>query len=405
MESDMQPAAFDPPAPPFNVWRATVSGAGASLIGIGLARFAYTPLLPAIIGAHWFPASAAAYLGAANLGGYLAGALVAGALMRWAKPANVLRALMLVATISFVACAAPVSFLWFFLWRFASGVSGGALMVLAAPTILPHVPPSRRGFASGGIFTGIGLGIAASGTIAPILLRYGLTSAWIGLAVVSLLLTVVAWNGWPERGTPVHAAHHAQAHPHAPTFPARGLRAFYVEYGLNAVGLVPHMMFLVDFVARGLGKGVDAGAQYWVLYGIGAVVGPLACGHLADRAGYGPALRVAWLMQIVAVAIPAIGAGPVGLMISSVVIGAFTPGIVPLALGRVNELLAHHPTSVKAAWSRATTSFAVMQALAAYGLSFVFSASGGGYAVLFVIGAAALALALAVDLFAALGTK
>ena len=182
----------------------------------------------------------------------------------------------------------------------------------------------------------------------------------------------------------------------------KGIRALYVEYGLNAVGLVPHMIFLVDFVARGLGKGVDAGAQYWVLYGLGAIVGPIACGHLADRAGFGPALRVAWLVQIVAVALPATGLGQAGLMVSSVVIGAFTPGIVALVLGRVNELLAHHPSLVKATWRRATTSFAVMQAVAAYGLSYVFSTSGGDYAVLFVIGAAALAIALAVDLLVSL---
>jgi len=408
----VQTATLESSAPAsFNVWRATVSGASASLIGIGLARFAYTPLLPAIIGAHWFAASTAAYLGAANLGGYLAGALVAGLLTRFAKPATVLRAMMLLATVAFVACAAPVSFLWFFLWRFASGISGGALMVLAAPTILAHVPPSRRGFASGGIFTGIGLGIAASGTIVPILLRHGLTTTWLGLAIVSGLLTMVAWNGWPQAGAPVHAASAmagASNHAHAArprAVAVRGVAALCVAYALNAVGLVPHMIFLVDFVARGLGLGVEAGAQYWVLYGLGALVGPLVCGHLADRTGFGPALRAAWVLQIVAVAIPAIGLGTAGLMVSSVVVGAFTPGMVPLVLGRIGELLAHHPSAVKATWTRATTAFAVMQALAAYGLSYVFSTSGGDYAVLFAIGAVALVIALAVDLVAAPRTK
>jgi predicted MFS family arabinose efflux permease len=398
--------------PAFNVWRGTVAGASASLVGIGLARFAYTPLLPAIIDAHWFKASTAAYLGAANLGGYLAGALAARLFVKWSSSATVLRTMMLLATIAFVACAFPVSFLWFFLWRFASGVSGGALMVLAAPTILAHVAPSRRGFASGAIFTGIGLGIAASGTIVPLLLGQGLTQTWLGLAVVSLLLTAVAWNGWP-RHEPLsaHAHAHRPSHPdtdHAaqPSIASRSkLRALYVEYGLNAVGLVPHMIFLVDFVARGLGKGVDAGAQYWVLYGLGALVGPLLTGHLADRAGFGPALRVAYLLQIAAVALPALGLGPAALMVSSVVVGAFTPGIVPLVLGRANELLAHHPAAQKAAWTRATTSFAVMQAVAAYGLSYLFSASGGQYLMLFEIGAAALTLGLTVNLFAALRSK
>jgi predicted MFS family arabinose efflux permease len=408
----MQQAISHPVAPAgYNVWRGTLAGASASLIGIGLARFAYTPLLPAIIGAHWFPASTAAYLGAANLGGYLAGALLAGTMVRVAKPATVLRAMMLLATIAFAACAVPVSFLWFFVWRLASGVSGGALMVLAAPTILAHVPAARRGFASGGIFTGIGLGIAASGTIVPILLRQGLTWTWLGLAAVSLLLTCVGWSGWPEHAAPVPAHAHAHADRHArfekaPAYPRAGLRALYAEYGLNAVGLVPHMLFLVDFVARGLGRGVEAGAEFWVLYGLGAIVGPLAAGHLADRAGFGRALRVAYLLQAAAVAIPAAGLfGPMGLMLSAFLAGAFTPGIVPLALGRVNELLAHHPSAVKDAWSRATTSFAVMQALAAYGLSFVFSSSGGDYRMLFVIGAAALLLALAVDLLAARSAK
>jgi len=391
-------------APAFNVWRGTVAGASASLVGIGLARFAYTPLLPAIIGAHWFEASTAAYLGAANLGGYLAGALAARLLVKWSSPATVLRAMMLLAAIAFFACAFPVSFLWFFLWRFASGLSGGALMVLAAPTILAHVAPSRRGFAGGAIFTGIGLGIAASGTIVPLLLRQGLTQTWLGLGVVSLLLSAVAWNGWPQQDPAAPAPAHSHT-AHRAAHPAPALRALYVEYALNAAGLVPHMIFLVDFVARGLGKGVDAGAQYWVLYGLGAIVGPLLTGHLADRAGFGPALRVAYVMQIVAVALPVLGLGPAGLIVSSVVVGAFTPGIVPLVLGRVNELLVHHPSAQKAAWSKATTSFAVLQAVAAYGLSFLFSASGGNYLMLFVIGAAALGIALAVDLFAALRLK
>lgn len=389
-------------APSLNVWRATVTGACASLIGIGLARFAYTPLLPAIIDAHWFSASAATYLGAANLGGYLAGALAGGAMARRTSATLVLRAMMLLATASFAACAIPVSFLWFFTWRFAAGVSGGALMVLAAPTILAHVPPNRRGFVSGGVFAGIGLGIAASGTLVPLLLRQGLVSTWLGLGLVSLLLAVVAWRGWPRQA---HAAIGQQPVPRqtaqARAHPAPGLRALYAEYGLNAVGLVPHMIFLVDFVARGLSQGVDAGARYWVLYGLGAIAGPLVSGHVADRIGFGPALRMAYAIQIVAVVIPVVSVGATGLAISSVLVGAFTPGVVPLVLGRVHELLARQPDAAKKAWSRATTSFAVFQALAAYGLSYLFTVNGGDYRMLFAVGAVALALALSVDLLAA----
>ncbi|GAB7522269.1 YbfB/YjiJ family MFS transporter [Paraburkholderia sp. 2C] len=400
--------------PAFNVWWGALAGACSSLVGIGLARFAYTPLLPAIIAAQWFSASTAAYLAAANLGGYLAGALLGGWFSKHADSTLVLRAMMLLASASFFACSVPVSFSWFFAWRFASGLSGGALMVLAAPTILSHVSSSRRGFVGGAIFSGIGLGIAASGTIVPALLRESLTETWIGLGVCGLLLTIVAWNGWPKphasgaasamppqpKQRPKHAAPRRRSHARAAT--PLALRALYTEYALNAVGLVPHMIFLVDFVARGLGKGLDAGAQYWVMFGLGAILGPLITGHIADRVGFGPALRGVLVLQIVTVALPAFDAGPVALIISSVLVGAAVPGIVPLVLGRLHELLAQHPAGQKRAWSTATTCFATLQAAGAYGLSYLFGHDGGNYRILFAIGTAALVLALAVDLCAVL---
>jgi predicted MFS family arabinose efflux permease len=242
---------------------------------------------------------------------------------------------------------------------------------------------------------GVGAGIALSGTVVPLLLRQGLTITWLGLGAMAALLTLASWRSWPGEET-----HEAVPQQHAHARRNGRLRVLYAGYALNAVGLVPHMIFLVDFVSHGLGLGLQAGAEYWVLFGIGAVFGPLVTGHLADRAGFAPALRVAFLVEAFAVLLPALGLGSIALMLSSVVVGAFTPGIVPLALGRVHELLPHHPLEQKAAWSAATTSFAVLQAVAAYGMSFLFSHHGGEYRLLFVIGAAALALALTVDLIA-----
>jgi MFS family permease len=270
-------------------------------------------------------------------------------------------------------------------------------MVLAAPTVLAHIPGGRRGVASGAIFAGVGLGIAASGTLVPLLLRQGLAEAWTGLGLLALFLTAIAWNGWPKHQA---AAHPAQAASRAARRPLQ-LRALYCEYALNAAGLVPHMIFLVDFVTRGLGQGLDTGAQYWVLFGLGAIAGPLVSGHVADRTGFGPALRLAYLIEAVAIALPIGGFGSAGLIVSSVVVGAFTPGIVPLVLGRVHELLPHDVAAQRAAWSAATTSFALLQAGAAYGMSFLFARTGGDYQLLFIIGAAAAATALAVDLIVA----
>jgi predicted MFS family arabinose efflux permease len=398
---EMQAEAPTHPRIEASAWRATLSGTCASLVGVGLGRFAYSPLIPPLITARWFSPSDAAYLGAANLVGYLAGALCARWATRLASPAPVLQAMMVLATAAFFACAEPWSFLWFFVWRFAAGLAGGVLMVLAAATVLPHVPASRRGLAGGAIFTGVGLGIAASGTLVPFLLRWGLVQTWCGLGTLSALLTALAWPGWPgPHASSVAAPALARRHPEGS---ARTLKALHVEYGLDAVGLVPHMIFLVDFVARARDRGLGAGAFCWVLFGLGAMAGPVLAGHIGDRIGFRLALRLGFVIQAAAVALLVLTAASGWLALSSIIVGAFVPGIVPLVLGRAQELVAHDRDSQKAAWSTATAAFALGQAAAAYAFSLLF-AHTGSYTPLFALGAAAMMLALVVDVAAAVLT-
>lgn len=375
-------------------WRMVLSGVCALLVGIGLARFAYTPLIPALIGAGWFAAGQAAYLGAANLAGYLAGVLGAAWLARRLGVRGVMRGMMLATAISLIACAAPLGFGWTLAWRLVSGIGGGMIMVLAAPAILPNIAPHHRGMAGGLIFMGVGLGVAASGTLVPLLLANGLAWTWLGLGALCLVLTLVAWSGWPPAPTLIAGRSAAEAEPAPAPATRAALRRVYVQYALNALAVVPHMVFLVDFVARGLGQGVQAAAPYWVAFGLGAIIGPLAGGPVADRVGFAWALRGGWALQLAALLLILTNTSPASLVFSAAIMGAFTPGTVALTLGRVNELAAGRPVLQRRAWSAATTGFAALQAIGAYGAAFVL-ASGGGYRLLFAIAAGALALALA----------
>jgi predicted MFS family arabinose efflux permease len=374
--------------------RATMAALSANLVGIGVARFGYTPLIPALIAAGWFSPSAAVYLGAANLAGYLGGALGARWVAERTGAAVALRTAMALTAASLFACAFPLGFAWFFVWRFVSGATGGVLMALAAPSVMPIVPADRRGLAGGAIFTGVGLGIAASGTLVPALMQWGLPETWFGLGALALALTLLAWNGWPD-GAPM-AQVGAEARPRTEAPPA--LRALYLEYALNAVGLVPHMVFLVDFVARGLGRGLHAGAVYWIVFGVGALVGPILGGHAGDRIGFRTALRLAFVIQAGCVALPLLSTGTPSLMLSSFVVGAFVPGIVAITIGRTRELIPADPAAQAAAWGYCTTAFAIGQAVAGYGFSYIFAQTENGYPALFALAAAALLLALMIDL-------
>ncbi len=387
---------FDAPQEPPRVpspWRLTLAGFCATFVGIGVSRFGYSPLIPALISEHWFEPGEAAYLGAANLVGYLLGAVVAGALgarlpLRW-----ILRISMALAALSLFACAQPATFAWFLVWRGVAGVAGGVLTVLAPPAVLAQVPVHRQGAVGGIVFGGVGLGIAASGTLVPLLMRMGLAETWIGLGLLATAATALAWTGWPQ------TRRSAVALPET-TRPIHNVRLWLavVCYGLNGLGLVPPILFLVDMVARGRGLGLDAGSAVWVVFGIGALVGPLLCGRVADKIGFDTALPLAFLIQAVIMATFVAPVPTWVIFACAGVIGAFVPGIVPLVLGRVRDLIPGDLRRQAAAWSACTATLALGTAGGGYLMSFMYARGWGGYPTLFLMGAAAVVLSLALDL-------
>ena len=363
-------ASSPTPAPRSAIWMPIFAGLCASLVSIGLARFAYTPLIPSLIQAHWFSASDVVFLGAANLVGYLIGALIGHPLARRTSNNTALRLMMLAVTLAFFACAFPLSVSWFFAWRLLSGIAGGA------------------------IFLGIGLGIAGSGTIVPPLLSLGLQQTWLGLGLLALVLTAVSWFGWPS-ATPHALATTPTDSTSTTTNPSVYL--LFAQYAFMAAGLVPAMVFLVDYVARGLGAGQHVGALIWVMYGLGAIVGPVSYGFLADQLGAKSGIRLVLVVQAIAVGLLSISSAFWALALLAVILGSFPPGIVPLALARVHELIpGHHQQQI--AWSRATVSFASFQAIAGFAYSALFNASGGHHALMFVIAAGAIVVALLLEL-------
>ena len=163
------------PAQNIAAWRAIFAGLCASLVGVGMARFAYTPLIPALIAAHWFAPAAAVYLGAANFAGYLGGALLARG-RRGARSggAATLRAMMVAGDGGVLRLCGTVVLRLVFRVALRGRALRRSLMALAAPAVLPQVPAARRGLAGGVIFTGVGLGIAGLGNAGAVAMRAGL---------------------------------------------------------------------------------------------------------------------------------------------------------------------------------------------------------------------------------------
>lgn len=364
-------------------WPGTLAGFVALLVGLGIGRFAYPPLIPALVKQHWFSAPKADYLAAAALAGYVVGAFAAGHRMWRPGPSITIRVSMIFASASFVVCVKPIGFDWFILWRVLAGVAAGFLMVTAVPLIIARTPAESRGRASGVIFTGIGAGIAAAGTIVPALAHRSLEAAWLGIGIASFILTAASWRYWPRLRTPL-TPETAQSHRTKLTAPVALLLAAYCG---AAAGFAPHSVFWVDFIARGLRRGLTSGGHYWMIMGFGAAAGPIFAGSIADRAGFARSLRCALVIEAVGVGLPVFSHVAWSLALSSVLVGSMSMAVVTLTAGRVSELV---PISgQKQAWGWMTAGFSIVYAAGAWGLSFLF-AETGSYGLIFAIGAAAL---------------
>ncbi|RDD63325.1 YbfB/YjiJ family MFS transporter [Ferruginivarius sediminum] len=370
------------------------AGTASVLIGIGLARFAYTPLIPGLVENGWFTGTQAAYLGAANLFGYLLGAFAAHRLSVMAGAGRVVRAGLFVAILSFVACAWPLPFVWFFFWRLLAGIAGAALMVVGPSTILSQAPPRQRAAAGAYVFTGVGLGILLSATIVPALAATGLTATWLSLAGTSLLLTAATWRAWrPTAGGSDNdqGSRAPRAHVQVPLAAIPVILA----YGFDAIGFVPHTVFWVDFLARERELGIEAASIQWAVFGTGAALGPFLAGRVVARLGWHVSLSLAYLLKAMAVGLPLVAVSMTATTISSFVVGALVPALVVLTSGRLVELVGPHlQTRI---WGWATGVFAAAQAAAGYGLAGLFGL-WGSYRPLYEIATVALAVALALAL-------
>lgn len=383
---------------PLPLLRLGLAGLAATLVGVGLARFAYAPLITPMVEQGWFTATQTAWLGAANLLGYLIGALAGAPLVRRFGGGRVIQWNLVLTTAALAACLWPAPFAWFALWRGLAGASGAVLMVVAVSEALGRSPARHRPAVAAVVFSGIGIGVAFSGIVVPGMAAAHPAMGWAVLAGVALLASALSLRVWHGRGACADDIGQPAGTPRWRPGSETGRGAVLLLtacYCLVAVGYIPHTVFWVDYLARELGLGLARAGDYWTLFGLGALLGALLAGAAARRFGFAIALAGTLALMGLATLLPSLWPfGPV-LFASSLFMGATTPGMVALVSGRLGELCP--PGRQTRLWGRMTAAFAVTQAAGAWLHSALFAATGSYRPLLWLAGTALLlAAALAV---------
>lgn len=297
----------------------------AAAIGIG--RFVYTPILPAMIDSLGWSKSDAGLVGSANFLGYLIGAIAASKPIAPGRQRVWLLTALAVSAPTTAGMAAPLNFAGFIDLRLAGGVASAFVIVLASTLVLSRLSQAGRGSFAALHFAGVGAGIAISAWAVTAMQEAGADwrALWIAAGAIALLATALAGKLIPAQspGLPSASAGAERVN--------QGALPLIVAYGLFGFGYVITATFLVTIV-RMTPEIRAAESSIWIIFGLAAVPSVALWSWIGSRAGLMAALVIACLTEAASVAASVEWVTPIGVYLSALLLGGTFMGITALGL-------------------------------------------------------------------------
>ncbi len=299
-------------------------GPGAA---VGIGRFAYALVLPAMQASLELSYAQAGLLGSANTAGYLIGALTSHRVLYRLGYRRGFYFSLVWQSLALLLLAAAPGFAGLMLLRLFQGVLGAWVFVGGIALLLAA---RVSGLATGIYFGGVGLGILVSPLALPLAVSW--QGAWLILGLLSLAMTAVTVLALPglREPAPPSVGRAGSLRPIVPLLTA---------YGLYGAGYIGYMTFVTTALPVPL-------ELFWLILGLGSVFTGVIWGSWVERVGGARALVHVLLVLTLASLFPmvrslpwvsafAFGLGFLGVVvaITHVVSRRLPPGAWPRAMG------------------------------------------------------------------------
>ena len=319
---------------------------------LGLARFGYTMVLPAMQSGLGLNNTQAGGLATANLIGYLALSVLGGALAARFGPRIVITVGLTVAAAGMLLTGFANSFVTAALWRVLTGIGSGASNVPVMGLLAAWFVQRRRGLATGIGVTGSSLALIVLGLLVPNLLAaygwIGWRVCWFLFAGITLGLAALAYtilrNCPSELGLlPMGAA----ADCRIATIGASALKwgrvyrsgavwhlgLIYVAFGFS---YIIYMTFFTKYLMAEGGYSQESAGRLFMVMGWLSLLCGLIWGSLSDTLGRKTVLVIVYIVQSAAFGLFALWPAPPGFVLSAVLFGVTAwsiPGIMAATCG------------------------------------------------------------------------
>ena len=317
-------------------------------VTLGLVRFAYALLLPAMRDDLGWSYALAGGINTANAAGYLVGALLAAPITRWIGVRRSFVVALLVAALALLASGLPTAYAAHVLLRVVAGV-GGAVACVSGGVLAAHATSGRPGDPSAATVLGLyygggGIGILVRGMAVPALLEFGPVEpaawriGWVCIGVVSLLALVVAGTAARRLPESTSATDEEETSSGGQVSPVRLLAPALAAYFLFGTGYIAYMTFVVAFLR-------DRGAEaleisiFWALLGAAAMVSAPLWGPVIEGFRGGRALATVTAVVAAGAILPLVSDGFLVALASAVLFGGSFLAVVTATTALVRRSL------------------------------------------------------------------
>ena len=356
-----------------------VLGMGTLVVfgALGLARFGYTAVLPAMQEHLALDNTQAGLLATANLVGYLALSAAGGALAARYGPRAVSALGLALAGMGMLFTGLVRGFLPALIWRAVTGIGSGASNIAVMGMWAAWFATRRRGLAAGIAVAGSSLALILIGPVAPrVLSAYGEIGwrvCWFVFGLLAILLAAAAYlvlrnrpadlglrpfAARPNDPVPGPAAGSLQWARVYRSVPVWHLGMVYVAFGF---AYIIYMTFFTKRLITEGGYTTQAAGQLFMTIGWFSLLCGLLWGTVSDLIGRKRALIIVYLLHAVAFGLFAFWPVPAGFTLSAILFGLSAWSIPAIMAATCGDVLG--PRMAPAALGFVTLFFGIGQAV------------------------------------------
>jgi len=339
----------------FNILLAGIIGL---FIGVGVARFAYTSLLPSMLDAKALSLTFSGVLASINYVGYLSGSIFAIFIKDINTKVKYFRLGIVLCVLTTVIMGITTNEILWLLGRVIAGFGAAMALVVGAAIVMTKLTFEDKTKAMGIYFSGIGIALASSDLISRYVLSVSTwENSWVvltlsGLALSFYPLYILSFDKEQKTSTEKHPFNKALFSP----FVVILIAAYFTE----GVGFVIQGTFLPT-ILKSLPGLESVAALSWLLVGLAGIPSSIIWMRLAHKHGSINIIIIAMSLQIVGILIPTMTNNVYLNLFCGVLYGATFVGLVALFMNLGGKLAGKNPVMLMGAL---TTAYGIGQVTA-----------------------------------------